>query len=127
MITKPISTNTEGQIHVDPALLLRGTDDQDVVEVEDDANAHCPQESRHRLGEFGEDERGCGQTEGEHEELVENPVPVESEEFAMVREDGNVEEGIFEVYGGCPVPGVEQTNHIWNALHAEVGGQGKPC
>ena len=31
-----------------------------------------------------------------------------------------MEEGILEVYGGCPIPGVEQANHVWNTLHAEV-------
>ena len=55
-----LSQHPEGHFHIQPALFLQTPDDQNVVEVEDDADAHRPEEGRYQLGEFGEDEWGRG-------------------------------------------------------------------
>jgi hypothetical protein len=61
-----------------------------------------------------------GKTEGKDTKLEKVASPAEAEKLPVLRMDGDVEVGVPQVDGRCPVPSADGMADVLGRLHAEV-------
>ena len=91
--------------HVDESRvhLLGVVDDEEVVQTPNRPYPPRMKEALESLCDAGEDERSEAQADRKHTELIDPPTPPEVKIAAPLPANGHVAEGVFDVYGRCPI------------------------